>query len=386
MIVVLNGKVAIVGIGQSQFGKGLPQSELELACLAINAALLDAGLDARDVNGMASYTMEQTPDFEIARNLGLGPIHFFAQMPHGGGAGPATIGLGAMAIVTGQANTVVVWRARKRSGKSSRVWSQSQERLSDHWKWSRPSGLLRPADEVAMLTRRYGHDYQDLKPALAEIAITLRQYAHANPAAAMRGKALNRDDYEAARMIADPLNLYDNCLESDGAVALVLTSTQRAQSLQQRPIVIEAFAQGIAYGHQSMSDFHRTDALLSNSWICAEKLWRSTDLKPSDVDVAQIYDAFSPLIAFSLEGYGFVPRGEAVDFILSGALRPNGALPCNTSGGSLSEAYLHGLNLATEAVRQLRGEASTQIHNAKVALVTGCDITPNGAILLRTMS
>ena len=148
------GKVAIAGIGQTPFGRGLAAPERELACIAIDAALKDAGVDAGEIDALCSYTMEATPDFEIVRNCGLGPLHYFAQVPHGGGAGPAAIGHAAMALATGQAKAAVVWRARKRSGAASRVWAQSSATLGDHWKWSRPSGLLRPVDEVAVLARR----------------------------------------------------------------------------------------------------------------------------------------------------------------------------------------------------------------------------------------
>lgn len=377
------GQVAIAGIGQTRFGRGLEESERELACLAIDMALKDAGVEPGEIDALSSYTMEATPDFEIVRNLGLGPLHYFSQAPHGGGAGPAAVGHAAMALATGQARAAVVWRARKRSGAASRVWAQSSPVLEDHWKWSRPSGLLRPVDEVAVTARRYAHEHGDIAPALAEIAMALRAYACANPAAMMHGKPLDEAGYYASRMVADPLRLFDNCLESDGAVALVLLPAERARHAAQPPVLIEAFAQGMVPGHQSMADFHRADALTTSSHVAAEHLWRQTRFTPADVDVAQIYDAFSPLILFSLEAYGFVPRGQAAAFIRDGGLRPKGALPVNTAGGSLSEAYLHGLNLVTEAVRQLRGTATTQIADARLALVTGCDATPNGALLLR---
>lgn len=379
----ISGKVAIAGIGQTRFGKGLEPSERELACLAIDAALRDAGIEPGAVDGLSCYTMEATADFDLVRDLGLGPITFFGQVGHGGGAGPGTVGLAAMAIATGQATTAVAWRARKRSGAASRVWAQSGAVLEDHWKWSRPSGLLRPVDEVAMLARRYSHEYGDIAPALAQFAVTLREYACANPAATMFGKPISTDDYYASRMIADPLRLYDNCLETDGAVAVVLVAADRASRSNGPPVLIEALAQGMIPGHQPMADFHREDPFTGNSSVAARKLWSQTALGPDDVDVAQFYDAFSPLPLFSLETYGFVERGSAARFICEGGIGPDGALPCNTAGGSLSEAYLHGMNLITEAVRQLRGTATTQIAEARVALVTGCDVTPNGALLLR---
>lgn len=382
----LAGKVAIVGIGQTTFGKGLEPSERALACEAIIAALDDAGIPAHDIDAVSSFTMEATPDYEIVRSVGLGPLHFFSQAPHGGGAGPAAVGHAALAIASGVARNAIVWRARKRSAAGSRVWAQTNAVMDDVWKWSRPSGLLRPVDEVAIITRRYFHEYGDASDALAAIAIALRDYALANPRAAMFGRPLSLADYHAARLIADPLRLFDNCLESDGACALVLTSAERARDLPGPAVLIEAFSQGLVPGTQPMPDFHRIDTFANSSSVTAANLWRQTDFTPADVDVAQFYDAFSPLILFSLEAYGFCERGAARDFILSQGIGPTGALPVNTAGGSLSEAYLHGMNLILEAVRQLRGTATTPIADARLALVTGCDATPNGALLLRRPS
>lgn len=376
-------RAAIVGIGETRFGKGLEGSELELACEAVGNALADAGLSPRDVDAVGSYTMEATADFELARQMGFGDLHFFSQTAHGGGAGPGTVGHVALAVAAGIASVGVVWRARKRSGAASRVWGQTAPMLSDHWKWSRPSGLLRPVDEVAMLVRRYFHEHGDARDALAEIAVTQRAYAQANPRAQMRGRAMTHEAYFAARMVAEPLCLFDNCLETDGAVALVVTRTDRARDLRQPPVLIHAFSQGLATGHQPMADFHRENPLESCSCVAAANLWRQAAIGPDEIDVAQFYDAFSPLVLFSLEAYGFCGRGEAADFVRSGALRAGGALPVNTAGGGLSEAYVHGMNLLTEGVRQMRGSADTQIADAATCLVTGCDSTPNGALLLR---
>jgi len=374
---------AIVGVGQTRFGKGLPESELELACQAIGAALADAGIDPAEVDALGSYTMEDTPEFEVARNLALGDIHFLSRVNYGGGAGPGAVGQVALAIAAGIAKVGIVWRSRKRADPSSRVWANTPTVIRDHWKWSRPSGLLRPVDEVALLARRYFHDHGDARDALAGIALQQRRYANANPAAVMRDRPMTRADYFAARMVADPLCLFDNCLETDGAVALVLTATDRARDCRQRPVLIHAFSQGLARGHQSMTDYHRADPFDGSSGVTARNLWRQADFGPQDLDVAQIYDAFSPLVLFSLEAYGICARGGGADFVRAGGLSPDGKLPINTSGGGLSEAYIHGMNLIAEGVRQLRGDAATPILGARACLVTGCDSTPNGALLLR---
>src|SRR5512147_676835 len=150
---------AIVGIGQTRFGRGIEDSELSLACQAISMAIDDAGVKPSDVDGLVMYSMENGREVEVARNVGLGDITYFGEIGYGGGAGCATVGHAAMAVATGQCEVAVAWRARKRSAKASRPWANVQQRLSGAGQWTRPHGLLRPVDEIAMLTRRYMHQY-----------------------------------------------------------------------------------------------------------------------------------------------------------------------------------------------------------------------------------
>ncbi|MBY8823587.1 thiolase C-terminal domain-containing protein [Sphingomonas colocasiae] len=379
----LKDRTAIVGIGQTRFAKMLPETELQLACIAIRAALDDAGIAPDEVDALGCFTQETTPEFEIARNLGFGELHFFSQVAHGGGAICGAIGQVCAAIALGIARVGVVWRSRKRGDPSKRQWAGVQPRIDDHWKWSRPHGLSRPADEVAMLMRRYMHDHGATREDLAGVALAQRAYANANPDALMRDKPLDLNAYLDARMIADPLCLFDNCLESDGAIAIVITSAERARDLRHRPVLVHAFSQGMSREHQLMTDYHGQDPFLSSSAATAGNLWRQSDIAPADIDVAQIYDAFSPLVLFSLENYGFCGRGEAARFVAAGETGRGGRLPVNTAGGSLSEVYLHGANLVTEAVRQLRGTAINQVADAANCLVSSCDSTPNGALVLR---
>lgn len=376
-------KTAIVGIGETEFSKNLQHTELQLACAAIVAALNDAGIDPSEVDALGCFTQETTPEFEIARNLGLGELHYFSQVAHGGGAICGAIGQVAMAIALGIAKVGVVWRSRKRGDPSTRQWAGVEQRVSDHWKWSRPFGLLRPVDEVSILMRRYMHEFGATREQLACIALTQRQYARNNPKALMQERPLSLDDYLSGRMISDPLCLYDNCLESDGAIAIVIARTEHARDLQQKPAIIHAFSQGLARQHQLMTDYHGADPFRSCSASTADNLWRLSDIVPSDLDVAQIYDAFSPLVLFSLENYSVCKRGEAAEFVAAGETRIDGTLPVNTSGGSLSEVYLHGANLVTEGVRQMRGEATNQVIDAETCLISTCDTTPNGALVLR---
>ncbi len=380
----LRDATAVVGIGQTAFGKGLEDSELSLACQAVSAAIDDAGLLPADVDGLAMYSMEDGREVDIARNVGLGDVTWFSQVGFGGGAGCGVVGQAAMAVATGQCQVAVAWRARKRAAKTSRPWSQVGARLRGHQQWSRPFGVIRPVDEIALLTRRAMHQYGYTRDHLANVALAFRRHANRNPAATMHAKELTREQYLDARWISEPLCLYDNCLETDGALAVVITSAERARDLPNPPAYIHSFAQSIPRQHQVMTNYFCEDPLLGPAWACARLLWSRSDFRPEDVPVAQLYDAFSPLIPLSLEGYGFCARGEGGAFTDDGALEaPFGRLPTNTSGGGMSEAYVHGFNLVLEGVRQIRGTSVNQVADATCSLVTSGEGVPTSAVLFR---
>jgi acetyl-CoA acetyltransferase len=379
---LVKDETAVVGIGQTKLGKGLPDTELSLACQAISLALDDAGIAPSEVDGLASFTMEPAREVDVARAVGLGDITFFSQVGFGGGAGCGVVGHAAMAVATGQCETAVAWRARKRADASSRPWAQAAARLHDATQWTRPFGIIRPVDEIAMLTRRYMHEYGGTRNHLANVAIAFRKHAARNPNSTMGHKPLTRDDYMNARWISEPLCLFDNCLETDGALAVVITSAERARDLRHPPALIHSFAQGLPPQHQTMTNFFTDDPLRGPAWTAAKRLWANADVTPADVQVAQLYDAFSPLVPLSLEGYGFCERGEGGPFTDNGNIEwPNGRLPVNTAGGGMSEAYVHGFNLVLEGVRQIRGTSTSQVEGAAVSLVTSGEGVPTSAIL-----
>jgi acetyl-CoA acetyltransferase len=373
---------AIVGIAESAFAKTLEGSEKKLAAQAILAALDDAGIAAAEVDGFASYTLETTDEVEIAKNIGAGDVTFFSQVGYGGGAGPATVGHLAMAIAAGQCRVGVAWRSRKR-GSGARPWAGATQQPSAPASWTRPWGLLRPVDEIAMLTRRYMHEYGATRDHLANVAIAVRKMANHNPRALMYERKLTREDYMAARWISEPLCLFDNCLETDGALACVLVAAERARDCPHPPAYVHAFGQGLPRQSHTMVNYWCEDPLTGPAWACSRQLYRNSDFKAPDIPVAQLYDAFTPLIPLSLEGYGFCGKGEGAAFTEGGALEIGGRLPVNTSGGGLSEAYVHGFNLINEGVRQIRGTSVNPVKGAEACLVTAGEGVPTSALILR---
>ena len=382
-LMALKDMAAIVGIGTTRFGRGLEQSEAELAGEAILAALADAGIAPAEVDGLVSYTLETTNEDIVASMLGLGDVRFFARSPFGGGGGCGTVMFAAMAIAVGQADVVVAWRSRKRAARSSRPWAGAGQVASGEQAFSLPFGLVRPADQVAMTARRYMHETGATRDHLANVALACRRHAQANPAAQMYGKPLSRRDYHSARMISEPLGLLDCCLETDGAAAVVLVSAERAKDSRSIPVYIHAAAQGLSDGGTSMTNYFGPDPMRGPGVVCGEDLWARSDIRPNDLDTAQIYDAFTPLVLMSLEAYRICGPGDAPAFSENAALEIGGRLPINTSGGGLSEAYLHGFNLIVEGVRQMRGTSVNQVPDARSCLVTSGEGVPTSALVLR---
>jgi acetyl-CoA acetyltransferase len=275
----------------------------------------------------------------------------------------------------------VAWRSRKR-GSGGRPWAGKQQ-PSVAGSWTRPFGLLRPVDEIALLARRYLHETGATRESLADVAVAVRRMANRNPRAVMHARTLSREEYLAARFVSEPLCLFDNCLETDGALACVLVGADRARDGRHPPAYVHAFAQGMPRQSHAMVNYWSDDPLAGPSWACAEALYRHSELQAADIAVAQLYDAFTPLVPLSLEGYRFCKRGEGAAFGAGGALELGGRLPINTSGGGLSEAYVHGFNLINEGVRQMRGTSTSQVEGAEACLVSGGEGVPTSALILR---
>ncbi|MFH8258175.1 lipid-transfer protein [Streptomyces roseolus] len=378
----LGGRAAVAGIGATEFSKDSGRSELSLAVEAVRAALDDAGLAPGDVDGLVTFTMDTSPEITVAQAAGIGELTFFSRVHYGGGAACATVQQAALAVAAGVAEVVVCYRAfNERSGRRFGSGVQRREPSAEGAAlgWQLPFGLLTPASWVAMAAQRYLHVYGLTPEVFGHVAVTDRRYAANNPAAYFHGKPITLADHAASRWIAEPLRLLDCCQETDGGQAVVVTTAERARDLRHPPAVVLAAAQGAGRRQEAMTSFYR-DGLtgLPETGVVARQLWQTSGLRPADVDVAVLYDHFTPFVLMQLEEFGFCGPGEGGDFVAAGAL------PINTHGGQLGEAYLHGMNGIAEAVRQLRGTSVNQVPGAARALVTAGTGVPTSGLVLGT--
>ncbi len=383
----LRGVAAIAGIGATEFSKESGRSELQLSAEATLDALADAGLSASDVDGLVTFTMDNSAEIALARELGMGELRFFSRISYGGGAACATVQQAAMAVATGVADTVVCYRGfNERSGQrfgQVQTWAAAQVNTNglDN-SFSYPHGLSTPAATVAMQARRYLHEYSASSRDFGAVAVADRKHAATNPKAFFHGRPITIEEHQASRMIADPLRLLDCCQESDGAVALVVTTTERARDLAQGAVPILAAAQGSAAEQYVMTSYYRGDLGIPEMAVVGRELWRQSGLGPDDIDTAVLYDHFTPYVLMQLEELGFCGRGEAPGFIADGAIELGGRLPLNTHGGQLGEAYIHGMNGIAEAVRQVRGTSVNQVDGARHVLVTAGTGVPTSGLVL----
>jgi acetyl-CoA acetyltransferase len=248
-----------------------------------------------------------------------------------------------------------------------------------------PYGLVTPGQMFSIIAQRHMAEFGTTAEQLGAIAVACRHHANRNPAAQMADRPLTMDDYMGGRMICSPLRLFDYCLETDGACAVIVTTAERARDGAQACVAIHAVAQG---GQPAMQGGLVFPALLRQSLTTqpsaaiAELLYRRAGLGPSDIDVAQFYDCFTITVLLQLEDYGFCKKGDGGPFAASGAINRYGDLPINTAGGNLSEGYIHGLNHIVEGVRQMRGTSTTQVEGAEVCLVTSGIPTATSAMIL----
>jgi acetyl-CoA acetyltransferase len=398
----LSRRACVVGIGETAYTKrgAATEREYQLACRAILAALSDAGIAPAEVDGLAPFADERSSPWTLASDLGLRELRFAATtaMPGGGGACGAMLEA-TLAVESGQAEVVVVYRSlwqgqfarigrvETSSGDPSPTVVETALETDALQAFTAPFGILGPSVMFALPMRRHMEVYGTSSEQLGSVAVTQRAHASRNPRAVMGARPLTMADHQASRMVADPYRLFDCCLETDGACAVVVTTAERASDARERPVAVLAMAEGTdgaqLGGTAGNAGSTAAGYASGGGSGVARRLFGRAGVSPGDVDVAQLYDNFSGQVLLGLEDFGFCTPGESGPLAQSGALAwPDGALPTNTPGGNLSEAYMQGLNHVIEGVRQLRGESTSQVADAELCLVTSSPGIPTSAILL----
>jgi acetyl-CoA acetyltransferase len=370
--ITLKNKVAIVGAADTEVGVVPDLSATQLYVKAAKLALEDAGITKDQVDGLITCVSFVEPYMYhaemIAEYLQIFP-RYCMTAPSGGGTTIAMIHHAASAIVTGMCNTVLITMGDSQLSGLSRDKAIEAMSGAGHPQFERPYGPPIPAF-YALLARAHEHAYGTTAAQRAAVAVACRKHASMNPAAQMR-KPITVDDVLNSRMIADPLHLLDCSLVSDGGAAIIMTSAERARDFSKRPVYILGVGEGHAHEHVSQAISLTTSAAKE----AGERTYAMAGLGPEDVDVAELYDCFTPVVIIELEDLGFCPKGEGGRFVENGRIELGGELPINTHGGLLSHCHPGqpgSMFSVTEAVKQLRGECGPrQVEDAKIALVHG---------------
>jgi acetyl-CoA acetyltransferase len=389
-------KTAIAGIGEGlEDGKYMrwgraTKSEFRLACEAAVAACEDAGLDPKKIDGFCSYSDDRNGAPRLAAALGVDELRCsIMQWGGGGGGGSGAVMNAMMAVATGSANYVIVFRSLCQGQFGRFGQSRVGARVTGDTAFQAPYGILAAPQRIgAMRGRRHMALYGTKSEDWGRIAVQCYRAANRNPRAVMYGRPITLEDHQNSRMIADPMHLYDCCQENDGAAAVLITSAERAKDLKQPPVYVMSAASGNQY---AAGDNPFRGEMASSNFIddrgpgVAKRLYAQAGITVDDIDVAQLYENFTSMVLISLEEHGFCEIGEGGAYVQSGAIDwPNGKCPINTSGGNLAEAYIHGFELQVEAVRQMRGTSTMQVEGAEIGLVvSGPGVTPVTDMIVR---
>ena len=366
---------AIAGIGHTEYSKASGRSELQLAAECAKAACDDAGISPHDIDGMITFTIDNSDEIMLSRCLGVKDLAYTTRIPGGGAAAAATI-YQAMAMVNaGLCKNVLIWRAMNERSQYRFGQNPNQQMMAfqsgngtGSLLWCVPYGAMTPASWGALQAARYMRRYGVTNRDLGHVSVQQRAYAAKNPDAWFYGKPITLEDHQASKWIQEPwLRLLDCCQESDGGVAVLVTSLERARDLKQKPVRIIGATQSIPYNVEVISNYYHEDlTVMPEAQGVAKRLWAQTGLGPQDMQAAMIYDAFSPHVLLQLEAFGFCRLGEGKDFVQSGGMAIDGVLPTNTNGGLSGEAYIHGMNSMIEGVRQIRGTSHNQVTKRRV--------------------
>lgn len=367
----LRGRVAIVGIAELT-GPAAGRSPAGMMAEAARLAIADAGLRKDDIDGLFATTpYYYAPTLTFAEYFGLAPRYTDSTVL-GGCSFEAYIGHAAAAIEAGLCDYALI-----AYGSTQRTDGRALVSGSEWLDYERPYGLMHPISPIAMIAARHMHRYGSTSEQFAHAAVAAREWSHLNPRAPYRDLPLTVDEVLTSPLISTPVHKLDCCLVTDGAAALVVTSAERARDAARDPAFVLGF--GEASDHRNITGM--ADLTVTRAVDSSARAFDMAGLTPQDVDVAEVYDAFTMSLAILLEDIGFCAKGDGGAFLASGATRPGGTLPLNTNGGGLS--FMHpgmlGAFLLTEAVQQLRGEAGArQVAKARTAVAHGMGFTLGG--------
>lgn len=379
----IGGSAAIVGAGMAPLVRRSNRSVLAQAREASLAALEAAGVAPSQVDGVATYSMygDSVAAETLGGSIGARELTYVMDFAQGGQSAAHMVAHAAMAIHSGFAETIVVFRAL--NGRSGvRIGRQLTDSAGTEFRY--PSGYIAYAQYVAMWAQRYLLATGQDEHALAAVAMAERRWAMLNERAILHGQPLSEDDYFASPYIAKPFRLVDCTIEVDGAAAIVVTTRERAKDLKLRPVVVQGAAWVTRDFDLDMgSTLQYADQSRNYCYHLADNLWKSAGLTPADVDVAGLYDCFTGVYLQNLEGLGFCGYGEGGDFVARGETSHGGNLPVNPNGGLLAEGYLHGMNTVTEIVWQLQGlSGERQVAGAEVGAVCSGATHSGSAVVL----
>lgn len=373
----LAGKSAISGIGRSRIGRKTMIPPMTLLAEAFKEALADAGLTRDDIDGVCTYPGHRggpSGQAPVGATEAINALGLKVDWYQGGAEGAAqssALMIAALAVATGQARHVLVFRCLNESSAQATgrlgIGEGESTQIGGWLSWLVPMGAASAANWAAMYADRIMHEHGLTRDQLGAQAIFQRECAQFDPSAIMHGKPLDKAEYLAARMISDPLCLFDCDVPIDGAACVIVSAIEAARDLRQAPLRIEAIGAGLRHG---FTWDQQPDLTTMGAHDAAAAMWKATDLKPADVDVAGLYDGFSIFVPMWLEALGFCGHGEGGPFIGSGATRLDGPIPTNTNGGQLSSGRLHGYGLLWEVCTQLRGDGGgRQVKDAQIGVV-----------------